>query len=188
MIKLNSILFILVFISCSTLKLKEQAEEPPVVEVKTQEQKIDYNSIDFSDIVNRLNFRIPAPDSKDTLVILTDTTNIEYIWKSDSAVIFERETMPGFRVQIFANENISRANEVYNRAIFKFKERVYLEYEAPNYKIRVGNCKTRAEATRLQIYIRENGFPDAWIIRTNIDLFPQTETKLDSILQVNIRK
>jgi len=81
------------------------------------------------------------------------------------------ETVPGYRVQICAVSDEDKARMIQRDAIFKFiNEEVYLIYDSPYYKVRVGNCLTRYEADKLQQFAVEKGFDDAWVVRTKITL------------------
>ncbi len=79
------------------------------------------------------------------------------------------DDVPGFRVQICAVADEERARQIQREAILKFvNEEVYLIYDSPYYKVRVGNCLTRYEADKLQQLAIEKGFDDAWVVRTKI--------------------
>ncbi len=81
------------------------------------------------------------------------------------------EASQGFRVQICALSDEERAKEIQREAILKFiNEEVYLIYDSPYYKVRVGDCLTRQEADELQQLAIEKGFDDAWVVRTKIKL------------------
>ena len=81
------------------------------------------------------------------------------------------EVVAGFRVQICAVSEEEKARQVQRDAILKFvDEEIYLIYEAPYYKVRVGNCATRLDADQLQQLAVQKGFDDAWVVRTKIKL------------------
>ncbi len=81
------------------------------------------------------------------------------------------ESVAGYRVQICALSDEQRAWEIHRLAVLKFvNEEVYLIYDSPYYKVRVGNCLTRQEADQLQQLAVEKGFDDAWVVRAKIKL------------------
>ncbi|MBK7131457.1 MAG: SPOR domain-containing protein [Bacteroidales bacterium] len=88
--------------------------------------------------------------------------------------------MSGFRIQIYASSN-RNAREESNKAradfINKFPDIVsYPIYQHPGYfKIRVGDFRTRTEATKLFLIISKE-FPDAYIVPDIIN-FPDLNTK-----------
>ena len=74
----------------------------------------------------------------------------------------------GYRVQIFLSDELREAAQVLAEARGKFEEEVYLEYDAPYYKIRVGDCETELEGQDLLKAAHHRGYPDAWLVRTVI--------------------
>lgn len=78
-------------------------------------------------------------------------------------------TVPGYRVQLFASATNDGANKIASEARFKFTEQVYVEYEAPYYKVRVGDYKNRSDAEILREKAKNLGYPDAWIVQTEVN-------------------
>ncbi|RKY67671.1 MAG: hypothetical protein DRQ02_06635 [Candidatus Latescibacterota bacterium] len=78
----------------------------------------------------------------------------------------------GFRVQIFASPDRERAVQAQERAEMILEEDVYLEFEAPYYKVRVGDCGSAAQAEKLLEKLRKKGYHDAFRVRTTIQLQP----------------
>ena len=76
--------------------------------------------------------------------------------------------LPGYRVQIFASSEEPRAKEVASEARSRLGEPVYVVYEAPLYKVRVGDCVTRAEADALKERAVGQGFDGAWVAETMV--------------------
>lgn len=77
----------------------------------------------------------------------------------------------GYSVQIFFDSGVEAQKKAEN-VVEKFKkdfsdEDVYVFYEAPYFKVRAGNCRTRLEATRLKKSI-ELQFPGSFIIECKI--------------------
>jgi len=94
------------------------------------------------------------------------------------------EAIPGYRVQICAVSDEEKARQIQRDAILKFvTEEVYLIYDTPYYKVRVGNCVTRLEADQLQQLATQNGFDDAWVVRTKV----KSKTSSSST-QINYKK
>ena len=74
----------------------------------------------------------------------------------------------GYRVQILVTRNSHSADSI--RAVLsdKIDEDIYITYEVPYYKIRVGNCVDRKQAEELQLKLVKLGYASAWIIRTRV--------------------
>ena len=81
---------------------------------------------------------------------------------------WEDVVRPGYRVQIFAANGVDAARMVEKEAQELFPEGVYLSYDPPNYKIRVGNCQSRKEADILLRKAKSLRYRDAWIVRDNV--------------------
>jgi len=50
----------------------------------------------------------------------------------------------------------------------KVNEDVSIVFDAPVYKIRVGNCVTRNEAENIKINLVKFGYDTAWIVRSKV--------------------
>ena len=79
----------------------------------------------------------------------------------------------GYRIQIFfdsGNNSKTKAQSVYEGFKAKYPDvRAYLSFKSPNYKVRVGDFRTRLDAQRfLNDIIFE--YPNAWIIADQIKL------------------
>ncbi len=76
--------------------------------------------------------------------------------------------VPGFRVQLISTRDEEEARSVMRNAVISFSENVYREYDNPYYKIRVGDFKSRYEASLVQEKAIELGFHEAWVVRAII--------------------
>ncbi len=92
---------------------------------------------------------------KDTLEILT--SNASY------------NTIPGFRVQILTTQNLSEAIGVKAKADSLLPGyNIYIVYDSPYYKVRVGDFRARYEANQAVPFISSHGFPSAWLVPDNV--------------------
>lgn len=113
----------------------------------------------------------PTPTKVDTLRPQTlDTTTKTPVVPSQTKPL---KKTSGYRVQIFSFSDRSRAELAFNDAKLRLNMPVYLE-EIPGditpYKIRVGNFQTRDEAERYRDFLRQNGYPDAFLVQCEIEL------------------
>jgi len=76
----------------------------------------------------------------------------------------------GYRIQIFAGHEQDKAIEIKTTAESHLGISVYLVYEAPQYKVRAGNFVHRLQAMELLSHIKANGYRDAWIVRSQVDI------------------
>ncbi|MFK8043998.1 MAG: SPOR domain-containing protein [Crocinitomicaceae bacterium] len=76
----------------------------------------------------------------------------------------------GFRVQIYFNENKTTALGQKANFISQHTEhKAYLDYLAPNYRVRVGNFRTKLEAEKLKQELLDK-YPTCIIIKDHIEL------------------
>ena len=81
---------------------------------------------------------------------------------------YEEQERQGFRIQIFSSSTNLRAREIEKKASGQFSEGVYLIYDPPTYKVRVGNCLTKEEADIIRQKAVSLGYRDAWVVRDKI--------------------
>ena len=97
--------------------------------------------------------------------VLDDSTSFEFVLSLDSV----QSVLEGYRVQVLATRYIERADSL--AAIMKntISDSVYVDFEAPNYKVRVGDFIDRDTAETLQQELVQMGYNSAWILRTRIN-------------------
>ncbi len=86
------------------------------------------------------------------------------------AISQAKRTMPGYRVQIYFGSDRTKANEVKTDFLQLFPNKgAYLVYQQPNFKIRVGDYKTRLEAMK---FLREvqDLYSAAFIVKDEVKL------------------
>ena len=107
----------------------------------------------------------PGPRWPEILNPLTDSDTKANAVKNLDSNITEIE---GFRVQVFATQDRNKADQLQREFVLKFDEKVYIIFEAPNYKLRVGDFLDRENAERLRMRLVSSDFPSSWIVRTRI--------------------
>ena len=86
--------------------------------------------------------------------------------KSDTSKI----VINGYRVQVLATKYAEKADSLKQVLKESFGNEVYVTYEAPNYKVRVGNSIDRKQAEGIQDKLKKMGYSSAWIIRTRVEV------------------
>jgi cell division septation protein DedD len=77
------------------------------------------------------------------------------------------EIVSGFRIQLSASKDSKKMRDALTEAKSFFNPRgyeVYLVYESPMYKLRVGDALDRKRAEKLLSLCQDNGYRDAWIV------------------------
>ena len=78
--------------------------------------------------------------------------------------------MPGYRVQVFFGSERQKAQEAKLQTTALYPDLgVYLVYQQPNFKVRIGDFKTRLDATRALREVQLN-FPGAFIVPDEVKL------------------
>ena len=83
----------------------------------------------------------------------------------DSASII----VEGFRIQLFATRDRFNAEKFQIDLGKIYDKKIYVIFEAPNYKVRIGNFIDRNRAEKVRSEFSKKGYPSAWIIRTKIE-------------------
>jgi len=95
---------------------------------------------------------------------LDDSTSFDIVLKQDSTKYISE----GYRVQILATRYFGYADSLAISISSKIIDSVYVEFETPNYKVRVGDFIDRDSAELLQQKLLNMGYKSAWILRTKI--------------------
>jgi hypothetical protein len=83
---------------------------------------------------------------------------------------YEIKIVAGYRIQLFAGRLQSDALTIQTNIANQVSVPVFLIYEAPQYKVRLGNFPERDEAMALCRQLRRKGFPGAWVVRSQIEV------------------
>ena len=80
-------------------------------------------------------------------------------------VVGGNEPVYGYRVQIGIDKDKARMEQLAERAEKKVDHAVYLEFEAPFYRVRVGDFRLRSEAEHCVKILKDSGFKDSlWVM------------------------
>lgn len=89
--------------------------------------------------------------------------------QQQDSVVVESELTQGYRIQIFATGSIDDANAMRQTAVQRLPDdSVYVVFDPPVYKVRVGDFRTRVEANQRLGVISALGFSDAWVVGDKI--------------------
>ena len=83
---------------------------------------------------------------------------------------------PGFRVQIISTNKRNEANDVKAKVMQLYPDyRTYLDYQPPYFKVRIGDFKSREEATELREKLSDNFPGGIFVVPAIINLSPEKE-------------
>jgi len=74
----------------------------------------------------------------------------------------------GYRVQVLATHSAQKADTLRALLEKQIDDPVYVIFETPNYKVRVGDYPSRSQAEAQQARLVKLGYPNAWILRSRI--------------------
>ena len=100
--------------------------------------------------------------------IMNPLSNNNYIKSIDKSLDSNITEIEGFRVQVFATQDRNKADDLKENLSLSYAETSYVIFEAPNYKVRMGDYLDRKNAEKLRKRLIANGFPSSWIVRTRI--------------------
>lgn len=75
-----------------------------------------------------------------------------------------------YRVQIFTGLVNGEARQVARVAEEIFDQPVFIDYEVPNFKVRVGNWPDRTSAEKYQGKARAVGYTNAWVVMVGVNV------------------
>jgi hypothetical protein len=72
-------------------------------------------------------------------------------------------------VQILATSDADAAERLRREVESRLGVRAYVAYQAPYYKVRVGNCAASDDCRELQSRLRGAGYDTVWIVADQIE-------------------
>lgn len=128
-------------------------------------------SLGFSQDQKKVNFdpdKLKDPEPRWPKVVSPfslDTKELKLAGNSDSSQVI----IEGFRVQVLATSSQENADRLRDELAIEYGKDIYIVFEAPNYKVRIGNFIDRRLAEKLRLELINKGYPSSWIIRTRIE-------------------
>ena len=101
--------------------------------------------------------------------IISSSLNNENLLTNKNSIDSTQFIIEGFRVQILATKELAKAEQLQKNLSNILNQKIYIVFEAPNYKVRVGNFIDRNKAEVFRKNILNKGYTSSWIIRTRIE-------------------
>ncbi|MCB0281471.1 MAG: SPOR domain-containing protein [Calditrichae bacterium] len=150
--------------ACSSTKQVQQPDDN--VSSEKFDETFDPNSLDDDDIIIAKHEETVSKTEADKVKTNPLDEKISY-----------REAN-GFRVQILATKNIETATLTEQEAKDLFatmEHKVYLIFDAPLYKIRVGDVTDRNDAEEIRDTAKDYGYREAFIVPSKVNI-PETKS------------
>lgn len=92
---------------------------------------------------------------------------------SDSEVSIDTSlinSVKGYRIQVAISQDEKDLIDIKEKLEVVIKENIYIKFELPNYKLRVGNFDSRKKAEAYRNKVIQLGYRSAWVVPTLIEL------------------
>ena len=92
---------------------------------------------------------------------------------SDSEVSIDTNlinSVKGYRIQVAISQDEKDLIDIKEKLEVVIKENIYIKFELPNYKLRVGNFDSRKKAEAYRNKVIRLGYRSAWVVPTLIEL------------------
>ena len=119
--------------------------------------------------------RDPVPKTPKILDKIFGTSQFGLL---DSLKNIRITTQEGYRLQIFESSSVEETNRTLRKFERSLKDSVYMVFEAPLYKLRLGNFVTKKEAEKQKENLNKKGYKNIWIIRSRIEQSSKIQNKL----------
>ena len=103
-------------------------------------------------------------------IVINKVFTGNHIFILDSIKQLKSKVNDGFRIQIFESMVSSIARAEAKRFKNILGDTVYIDFETPLYKLRIGNYIDRKKAEKAIFAIKRLGAKDSWIVRTKIHM------------------
>ena len=110
--------------------------------------------------------RDPVPKTPKILDKIFGTSQFGLL---DSLKNIRITTQEGYRLQIFESSSVEEANRTLRKFERSLKDSVYMVFEAPLYKLRLGNFATKKEAEKQKENLKKKGYKNIWTVRSRIE-------------------
>ena len=110
--------------------------------------------------------RDPVPKTPKILDKIFGTSQFGLL---DSLKNIRITTQEGYRLQIFESSSVEETNRTLQKFERSLKDSIYMVFEAPLYKLRLGNFVTKKEAEEQKATLNKKGYKNIWIVRSRIE-------------------
>ena len=163
----------LILLSCSACKGPAQSapeEAPGAVTGPTDPRNVDPLELPSDrEVVPQIQPRGGAISGRDML-IPSDTTTIDTTTGiSGPVVVTDTLNSQVYRVQLHTGKLFGDARREVQIAEEIFDLPVYMDYEVPYFKVRVGSFADRSEAEAYQLRAKAAGYANAWVVLVTVN-------------------
>ena len=108
----------------------------------------------------------------DSCLIISKDSRLDDLMKRQKQENLEKQSMPGYRVQIYFGGNRQKASEIKMEFSNLHPDiAAYLTYQQPNYKVRVGDYRSRFDARKIFQEL-DGKYPTTFVVPDDVRLPP----------------
>ncbi|OGJ85015.1 MAG: hypothetical protein A2268_13745 [Candidatus Raymondbacteria bacterium RifOxyA12_full_50_37] len=141
-----------------------QKKDEPVAVVKREKGDFHLTAVDSASMGNEILLSTAKIKSENVIEGADQKSNGQELTDKEKT---EFKIVNGFRIQVYATTDFKEAERKKEDLQLGIEDRVYVVYEAPFYKIRVGNFETEAKVKDLKKTLGEMGY-ETWIVPSKI--------------------
>lgn len=143
-------------------KDKEDVSDKKSISIAASEKNSGETPSTFLDTLNRgKEFSL---SDRDFSSITTESTSV-----AGQKDVREEAGNEGFRIQCFASSQIERVRSEQKQLELKIKFPLYIVFNAPYYKLLVGDFVKKNDAENAMAKLKEMGYGDCWVARSKIE-------------------
>ena len=96
---------------------------------------------------------------------------IKQLLQKNQQIHYKKGGIGGFCIQIYSGNSKEECQKIKSQVMMRFPEITSVHYErvSPNWKVRVGKCRTKLEAKKLQSIIRKV-YPGSYITEIHVPI------------------
>ncbi len=163
--KIIPIFLIILYLSCA-------AQKPVTKEKETEPEETENVTVLFEPL-SLLENDVQIEPPKWEIKKIDYESLLPPQLRTDTTQISLNEMVQGFRVQVGVYMNLNYAIEISDKASGLLDESVYLDFDPPFYKVRVGDYFLRKDAMELLEKVIIKDFEDSFIIPTTVYKYPE---------------
>ena len=156
------------FISCSASTADRYGNESNEKENKTEKKETkngNENNENFDLTPYRATFNVESKDK----TIKSERPDVWYNYKTkttfDTSAPQIVGQINGYRVQVFSTDNLEEADSIRTELYLETNQKaVYITFEPPFYKVKVGDFQKISEAKDLRFKLNQIGYTEARVI------------------------
>ncbi len=156
-------LFRLAFVACATAPLASWAQNDPKVFVPFSHQKpLEAKA----EVPAQTMAAVRSTDGDSGQVTIHESARIQALMKDYAGT---KQPLKGYRVQIFLGDR-TKAEEIRRSFLVKHTDTpAYLDYLAPNFRVRVGDQRTKLDGEKLKQALLSE-YPGLYVVPCDIEM------------------